>query len=391
MTIKTFLEKLSVPKNKQILKLVTGNQSADMDSVVSAIAYAYFHHQKYPKEEPILPLVNISRDEFRLRKDIVLLLSRHDISSSNVYFLDDVEKFTEQSVETLLDVVLVDHCNLQGELLTNLYDQKRLIVSGIVDHHADEGVFLDAVPRIIRSTGSCSALVFNYWNSQIGPILDRDVVLLLLGPLLIDTLNMLQKVEADDIEAFTEYQKVLSDSATIETVSTSPFSSFFAELKEAKKDLKGFLLFDILRKDYKQFKFKSAQGEIVSVGFSSIGKSLSWVLRKYPVSEILLSLKQMSETFHLDVVIITSSFTQKESRIYIREFCFSTHNNNLQDLASLAEELQLNTKFHDQDSVAEALAQINNSVLFKVYNQQNTAASRKQVVPVIKQVIEQRL
>ncbi|KAM9906720.1 hypothetical protein OXX79_001395 [Metschnikowia pulcherrima] len=180
---------------------------------------------------------------------------------------------------------------------------------------------------------------------------------------------MSQKVEADDIDAFTKYQK----------------------LKEAKKDLKGFSLFDILRKDYKQFKFKSAQGEIVSVGFSSIGKSLSWVLRKYPVSEILLSLKQMSETFHLDVVIITSSFTQKESRIYTREFCFSTHNNNLQDLASLAEELQLNTKFHDQDSVAEALAQINNSVLFKVYNQQNTAASRKQVVPVIKQVIEQRL
>lgn len=395
MSIKAFLESLSaLPQNKQLLKVVTGNQSADMDSVVSAITYAYFHHQSHPKEEPILPLVNISREEFRLRKDIVLLLGKHDISSTQLFFLDDIRQFTLLSKDNHLDVVLVDHCNLQGELLTELYEEKRLRVSGIIDHHADEGVFLDAVPRIIQSNGSCSALVFNFWNKQIGPIFDKDAVLLLLGPLLIDTSNMQQKVEQGDIDAFTQYSKVLVESESLlQTASIDPstFSSVFSELKTAKKDLKGFSLYDILRKDYKQFKFSSKNGTKVSVGFSSIGKSLSWVLTKYSVSEVIESLQKMSLAFHLDVVVITSSFTQKDTRIYTREFCFSTTDSSLENIASLATELQLNTGFYQDASVANTLAEINQSVIFKVYNQQNTAASRKQVVPAIKEVIEQRL
>ncbi|GEQ67764.1 hypothetical protein JCM33374_g1429 [Metschnikowia sp. JCM 33374] len=395
MTVKAFLEGLSTsPRNSKLLRFVTGNQSADMDSVVSAITYAYFYHKCYPKEEPLLPLVNISREEFRLRKDIVLLLGKHDICSSRIFFLDDVRSLNTQFPTADLDVVLVDHCNLQGELLTELYEQKRLRVSGIVDHHADEGVFLDASPRIIHSNGSCSALVFNYWAGKIGPIEDKDAIQLLLGPLLIDTSNMQQKVEAGDREAYAQYTKVLAGSGGVLQTSesgSSPFTALFSELKTAKKDLDGFSLFDILRKDYKQFKFVSKSNGAVSVGFSSIGKPLSWVLSKFPVSEVLESLKNMSETFHLDVVIITSSFTQKDTGIYTREFCFSTHKAGLEQLASFADDLQLAEGFYKEKKVAQALAQINNSVIFKVYNQQNTAASRKQVVPVIKDVIEQRL
>ncbi|OBA21562.1 DHH phosphoesterase [Metschnikowia bicuspidata var. bicuspidata NRRL YB-4993] len=395
MTIKTFLEGLRIsPSSKHVVRFVAGNQSADMDSVVSAITYAYFHHRFNPKEQALLPLVNISREEFRLRKDIVFLLSKHEISSTRIFFLDDVEELTQLSPSIKLDVVLVDHCNLQGKVLTGLYENKRLFVSGIIDHHADEGVFLDAMPRVIQSNGSCSALVYHFWNNKNGPITDKDAVLLLVGPLLIDTSNMEQKVEAGDREAYVEYGQILqSPEALMQTDGVAPaaFSQLYSELKAAKKDLRGFSLYDILRKDYKQFKFRGKLGDTVNVGFSSIGKSLSWVLGKFSVSEVLESLKMMTESFHLDVVVITSSFSQKDTKIYTREFCFSTLKASLEPLASLAQELELTSRFYKDDTVARQMAQINGSVFFRVYDQQNTAASRKQVVPIIKQVVEQRL
>lgn len=364
-----------------------------MDSVVSAITYAYFYNQKYPTEEPFLPLVNITRDELRLRRDIVLLLKSHSISKEQLFFLDDLHELTGVAKSTL-EIVLVDHCGLQGELLNKLYEEKRLQVVAIIDHHADEGVFTDASPRIIHSNGSCSALVFNYWNKQLGGIKDTEVILLLLGPLLMDTSNMKQKVEEGDIEAFEQYKTLLLNgpsSLQTNTVVTasSPIEEFYLTLKSAKKDLDGFLFFDILRKDYKQFKFTSKKGTDVTIGFSSLGKSISWILKKFSTKNALHSFNQMVNTFHLDVVVITTSYTKKENNEYTREFCYYSTKESLEDLADYAQPLQLDNNIYNKKAVEAAVAEISKFKPFHVYNQGNISASRKQVVPVVKSIIEE--
>lgn len=386
MTVKAFLESLTKSKPSKLLKFVTGNQSADMDSVVSAITYAYFYNQKYPTEQPFLPLVNITRDELNLRKDIVLLLQQHSISSSLLYFLDDLKVLASKSMSPL-EVVLVDHCNLQGELLTELHELGRLRVTGIIDHHADEEVFKDAAPRIIHSNGSCSSLVFNYWRAQLGLVNDADVVLLLLGPLLIDTSNMTQKVELGDIEAFGYYKEVLSKSVLM----NDNFALFYADLKSEKKNLDLFTFFDILRKDYKQFKFTTQSGRRVAVGFSSIGKLMSWICKKFPANAIVDTIDEMKRAFHLDIVVITTSYTQKESGKYTREFCFSTQEEEYQELYKHADSLQLDNNIYELAKVAAVMQEVNASIHFKVYNQANIAASRKQVVPVVKDILESHL
>lgn len=396
MAIKQFLDKLRpVAATKNVFRFVTGNQSADMDSVVSAITYAYFYNQKYPLEPPFLPLVNITRDELRLRRDIVLLLQSHSITKDELFFLDDVQELTA-GAKSLLEVVLVDHCGLQGELLNQLYDEQRLKVVGIIDHHADENSFTDASPRIIHTNGSCSALVFNYWNKQLGGIDDKQVVSLLLGPLLIDTSNMTQKVEAGDTEAFAKYKSILLDGpALVETklaVGGSPSTdNLYSTLKTAKKDLDGFLFFDILRKDYKQFKFVTQAGTSVTIGFSSLGKSISWILKKFSAVEVVDTLDQMVKTFHLDVVVITTSYTKKENDEYTREFCFHPRKAGLENLADFAEPLKLDDNIYNKAAVEAVTTEVNKSRPFHVFNQVNIYASRKQVVPVVKSIIEEKV
>lgn len=357
MSVKSVLESL---KPTGAWRFVTGNQSADLDSVVSAIAYLYFNHHENPKNS-LLPLVNIRRDELKLRRDIQLLLELHAILTSSLYFVEDLEKATGD-----IELVLVDHCNIQGHELWQLFRKGRLSVSGIIDHHEDEGVFLDANPRVVRPTGSCSSLVFNYWFGRLGGVPNVEIVRLLLGPLLIDTSDMTKKVESDDRMAFGAYQYLLVQSQMIQAV--EPLA-LYKTLKQAKKDLSGFSFKDILRKDYKQFDFDTSKGQ-VKVGFSSLGKSVSWVSKQFPKEEIAACLEEMTK--ELDIVVITTSYSRKD--IFTREFCYYLKSFN--DLHKHADSLELDDNVYELPTVP-----------FRVYNQRNTAASRKQVVPVVKQIL----
>lgn len=392
MLIKSFLKELRPVKHQNVIKLVTGNQSADMDSVVCAITYSYFYAQRFPHEQPFLPLINISKDELKLRRDIELLLKSNMISQDELFFLEDILDIVKSST-VQLEVVLVDHCNLQGELLTKLYDEEKLKVSGIIDHHEDEHMFQDAKPRDIRPNGSCSSLVFNYWYDQLREKMSPEPILLLLGPLLIDTANMTQKVEQGDVDAFSRYQKILEKNSvpleiTLAVPGSSSFQSFYYTLKAAKKDMEGFSLYDILRKDYKQFTFVSKSGNRASIGFSSVGKGMAWLTKNFSAEDFVESCTRMLETFHLDVIVMTTSFTRKDTNQSAREFCHYSNSDDFKDLSKYATELLLDDNLYLSDNAQNIIGAINEKRVFHVYNQARVTATRKQVVPVVKSIIE---
>ncbi|KAF3991083.1 hypothetical protein FT663_01795 [Candidozyma haemuli var. vulneris] len=387
MSIKAFLEQVKpLAGRSQILRFVTGNQSADMDSVVSAIVYAFFYNKHYPDHQPYLPLVNIPRDELKLRRDIELLLNSHGITDNNLFFVDDIKTLSHGNSKKL-ELILVDHCNLQGQELLDLYKASRVNVTGIIDHHADEGVFLNADPRIIHSNGSCSSMVFNYWTQKQADLASNEVVRLLLGPLLIDTTNMTHKVEEEDEKAFAAYKKTLEGEVQAFDASNSPIDELFKSLKKAKKDLDGYSFYDILRKDYKQFAFTNPGGT-VNVGFSSLSKSIKWITNKYTAAEITQTLEDISKNFGLDIVIITTSYTKKENDEYTREFVFSTQESKFHKLAKFADSLELNDDIYGGSAVTEVVGQVNEKRHLEAFNQVNIKASRKQVVPAVKDIIE---
>lgn len=382
-TLKSLLGSNKVPGP---LTFVTGNQSADLDSVISALTYSRLSNLK--NSTYTIPLINIPKDDFKLRRDIVSLLKSYSIDESLLFFVEDFEKLNNGKT----NIILVDHCNIQGDIL-HLYEKRGLLdVISIIDHHDDEGVFLNANPRIIQTNGSCSSLVFNYWYGQLGEDTFKEspeLVKLLLAPLLIDTTNMTAKVQQPDTDAFKVYREILgsNDFVTLlvgfntSEVQSDLYHSFYKYLKTNKKDLSGFNFQDVLHKDYKQFDFANDY----KVGFSSIGKSLNWVFKTYE-KEVEKTLSAELKNLGLNLLVITSSYTQNDQ--YTREFAYYYEDfknerlNNLHDL--VGKQLQLNDNVYKLGKVDK---KVGNGVL-KVYNQVNLGASRKQVVPYVKEVLE---
>ncbi|KAI5958178.1 PPX1 [Candida theae] len=394
MSVRSYLVNLKhALKQKNVstpYRVVTGNQSADMDSVVSAITFAFLTHSLKAPGQFVIPLIDIPKADFALRRDINKLLQYHDITEDLLYFVEDFDGFLKNS--TSIDLSLVDHNGLQGVEINKAFDAGLINVEAIIDHHADEGIFENADPRVIRTCGSNSTLVFHYFHSLTSENdkfweTNKDVVELLLGPLLIDTSNMTQKVEDPDVKAVEFYKRILAND-TVNFASQSSYDDFYKTLKTAKKDISGFSFADILRKDYKQFKFLHND----RVGFSSISKPLSWIANKFSADEIKQDLSKTLKNNQIDLLVITSSFNQKETGIHTREFSyyFEEENGKYADLyQSVWQQLELSTDLYKCEAINSLINAINDrDSHLKIFNQKKVTATRKQVVPIVKEALE---
>lgn len=413
MSLKTFLTCLKAHVDKNLrdlstLNVVTGNQSADLDSVISSLSYAYFNYVK--NKSFLIPLINVSRDRFKLRRDIETLFDIYSINALHLYFADDLKYMLREDQK--VNLTLVDHCNIQGDVLKHLFDENKVDVKAIIDHHEDEKCFLDASPRTIKPCGSCSSLVYNYWSRQLDKKEFNDknceIVPLLLAPLLIDTSYMSSKVEDDDKMAYESYQKyplhesqlhnwlLTTSSKKVDIESFGPeniLDVYYKVIKRAKKDLKGFSLYDVLEKDYKFFRFERNSNSALNVGFSSLSKSFKWIASKYGKKEIFQELQKFVSIQKLDLLVITTSFSKKETEEYTREFAyfFEKRNENsalLNELSNmLKDKLKLNYDIYHIEEFEWILSDSNENANLTLFNQGELSASRKQVVPLVKEAI----
>lgn len=353
VSVKDFLAKLKADPPHEI---VTGNQSADADSVVSALAYAYY---SYLQGKPIVPLVNIPRDELKLRKDIVLLLSKHNVDENDLFFTDDLTTLVPSLGQ--INLHLVDHNQLEGLPLNDLSSKFNVVL--IIDHHEDNGLYKDASPRIITTAGSCSLLIWQYWLKQLGATAQQEeIVELLTAPLLLDTSNMQKDFQLVDTDAYNAYSKILSGDYSM----SSYQGSFYSELKDAKKDLSGFLFFDILRKDYKQTEINGLQ-----FGFSAVKKSFAWLDDKFSNEKIDKAFGNMEDEYKLDFIVILTNDDDRELGIY-------SPTGKTINLDYAVQQLQLK-KLNDGTKISD----------MKLYTQGNADASRKQIIPIFKETVEQ--
>lgn len=399
MSVSTLRQFLELVKSKSInsfitplsrLSIVCGNESADFDSVSSALSYAYFDYlyqvqtTQLSNITPLLPVINIPRDDLKLRKDITFMLEKeYSINEDLLYFHEDLIKWKTQHNGLQIDAVLVDHNELVNE-------SKKLIdnVVGIIDHHEDMGLYTDAKPRIIQVTGSCTSLIFNYWNAQIeDKSAMKDMIKFMYGAVLLDTANFKHKVEDPDREAVKNYQ-TLENGPTINLLSqdkneTFSQEQFFKTLKKAKKDIKGLSVRDIMKKDYKQFEFNvGSSGKSITVGIGSMVKSLKWLYKEYSgVETFREECEKYRKEFNLDVVVVMSSSKDKDTGSFTREMALVSSPENqalvTKMIAAMTPILQLEPHKHTPTATCWE------------YKQLNVEASRKQVVPCIKRVLEQ--
>lgn len=275
------LESKNDINHKPIDCLVMGGEAADLDSMASSIAYACFLNA-VENDRVVVPIIPIVRADFKLRGEAVHVFDRAGIDLKNLIFLDDID--LETLVKRSAGIVLVDH-NQLPDPLSHLEDK----VAIILDHHRDKRLYPHAVKRIVEPVGSTATLVGEEFITHCPNIIDRCLALLLWGTILLDTVNLdhgAGRVTSRDEQTAS----VLMGFCPVDQ------TEYFDGIQAAKFNTSSLSTFDLLRKDYKEFK----SGRI-SWGIASILLSLiQWGKRD---TELCLEFEACLDRRSLDMLI----------------------------------------------------------------------------------------
>ena len=290
-----------------------GNEAGDADSIISSLTLSYIQQQQYKREdteETVLPIVSVPRVDISLRRDVMLLLDLAGINNLDdlLYVDDDLvtrHLFPPTSTTSKTTLTLVDHNRIKSSL-----SHLSSIVTEIVDHHEDEKSheYVDSDKRSIafengRATvaSTCSLITERLFQNQ-NDTIDASLGLLLLGVILLDSVNMLPAAGKGTQRDETAIQLLLQHTdwtSYCEKVKTNPPSlvdettmkrifpnmedgnctpdrtALFEVLSSAKNDPQFWSelsVNDCLRIDYKKFIVpnKSSQSSISSIGLSSV-------------------------------------------------------------------------------------------------------------------------
>lgn len=299
--------------------------SADLDSLCSAILYAYLRSQTPPNYTLHIPLLNLPRDDLPLRPEFSAVLQRAGIDSQELATLSELEKVSDLNPEDTR-WILVDH----NRMTDSLRSRFGLRVVGCVDHHVDEGAVPEHTveePRVIEKTKSCMSLVVRYCSSKSWQDLSKDVIAssengealvqqlvdVALAPILIDSGN-----SREQTEEYTKDHEALSLLGEFrgEPISDLERDSYFEHLLERKIAIENLSLYDNFRKDYKVWK---EAGDTL-LGMSTIPQGPEYIFEKMAISpeKLLKEFRAFAEERELDIACIMLSSPPDPENLSLR-------------------------------------------------------------------------
>ncbi|XP_047217134.1 exopolyphosphatase PRUNE1 isoform X5 [Girardinichthys multiradiatus] len=193
--------------------VVLGNEACDVDSMVSALAFAYLLFKTAGGDSLVLPLLNIRQSELVLRSDNVFLLRQTGLSPDLLLFRDQLDlrvlhragrlrltlvdhnvlpRLTLQissSLASLPSILLLLNCGCATRLPSDT-DLEGAVVE-VLDHHQLERKLSPTCPVTVEMVGSCATLVTERIIQKAPQILDQQLAQLLYG------LNMEQMLLKD--------------------------------------------------------------------------------------------------------------------------------------------------------------------------------------------------
>lgn len=337
--------------------IVLGNESADFDSIASALVYSYL----CGTSQPTLPIINAHREDLILRRDVCNALSFVNIPESSLHLIDDPTSI-QLLCEDDVSITLVDHNSLAPHQ-TSLSSR----VESIIDHHVDEELFPNASPRQIQPVGSCATLIANCFNlKKITP----SAAFLLLSSILLDCHNLDQsaaKATPIDEETASKLCEIagLTDKAHRDVLYNS--------LLQARRDLSGLTARDLMRKDTKFI----ANGEI-RIAMCTVLVSAHQLIERASNKGLIQDVGQLSNDWGVNAIIVMAAF-QDSNGVFRREMliCRNDIGTAIFDaLPAESKELELQPK----DSIT--------TPGFHYLEQLNSKGSRKVVLPLVRKIIE---
>ncbi|KAF2153454.1 DHH phosphoesterase [Myriangium duriaei CBS 260.36] len=402
----------SAGSSKSPVTFVVGNESADLDSICSAIVYSYIATISPQARKPPtfhIPLLNLPKADIALRTELLTLLPKANITKDHLITLDDlgdVDSLEKRFPPAETRWILVDHNALQGKL-GQLYDKH---VVGTIDHHEDEGRVPkdnEDEPRIITTCGSCSSLVINHfrhaWDSwflyvsfsgaangqgdnliedgAFATLWDAQVAQLALAAILIDTADLKDKHKTTQYDR--EAVEYLESKIKLSPKLGKDYrrSEFYDLISEAKRSLDSLSIRNILRKDYKQW----TEGGLV-LGTSSVVQPHSYLASKAQDEEqgdLVDQSKSFASDVGLDIMSVMTAFASDDG-VFHREVSLLSRNDRARRVveqfakdASQQLGLQEETRKEDDED----------GCFYILWNQSELAASRKQIAPLMRKAM----
>ncbi len=337
---------------------VVGNEAADLDSLASALMYAFFKAvQNAGDGVQYVPVAAIPRNDFKLRTEAVFLFSQAGIDVDSLFFADDIDPKALHA-DGRLALTLIDHNKPTGA-----YAGLEDAVVGVVDHHADEGLFENASPRVIEPVGSAATLVARMILDQNKALLDSNAAKLLLGTILLDTVNLdpeAGRVTPEDDAVAAELQK-LGDKSRQE---------LFDKVQQEKFNVSSLDSPDLLRKDYKEWELGNYR-----VGISTVLLSVQeWLRKDASLSD---ALSQYCTARKLDVLLAMNAYTAPE---FTRELVVYCPDGSLRErLLGFLKNSDLELSPIESGKTDEATA---------LFSQGNLGKSRKKLQPMLAEFFE---
>ena len=305
-----------------------------------------------------MPLINISSTRLSLRPEVAFHFARTGVDIANMSFLDSL-CLDELHSAGRLKLTLIDHNDLAVRQ-AHLGDA----VVEIIDHHADENRFPDLGHRVVEPVGSCATLVAGHILDACPELLDRRLAQFLLGPVLLDTVNL-------DPSRGRCRDKDLAVAARLLKLCALDREAFLERLLEKRTDVSSLLPEELMAKD---FKIYTADG--LRFGISVIPVKLEQWLAGDPVP--FSAIREFSAAAGLEFYLI---MTYHVNGAFGREIlAFSADGELLRHTCSslLTSFLELTplTKYgFDGETVRD----------FFISKQNNTNISRKVLAPRLKQ------
>ncbi|KIC76990.1 hypothetical protein DB41_DN00110 [Neochlamydia sp. TUME1] len=260
-SVNEYLKCLSLPDNLTVIHYVLGNESADLDSVISSLMYAYLLYENHSRQELYLPLINIKREEVNTRKDLLYLLQLAKISTNHLLFLEEAP-FSYLFSRRQLRLNLVDHHILR-------MDQQifSAAVESIIDHHFPEPInypLLSPASLLIEPVGSTATLIAEKLFAHPTINITPKIATLLLAPILVDTHNLksIDKTTWRDIKIAEKLLQVAAGALP---------SNFYDILQVEKNNISLLSPLQLLNKD-----FKSYLAGNFFYGISSLPQGVDW-------------------------------------------------------------------------------------------------------------------
>ncbi|XP_053659180.1 exopolyphosphatase PRUNE1 [Anopheles marshallii] len=370
----TYLQRCrSVLKDAVANIAVIGNESCDLDSAVSSIAFA-FHLQHVPTllgtwykkdSTAVFPVLNVTRAELPLKTEVTFFIKRYGIALDDLICRDEIDWTGNQKA---LNIILVDHH------VTKLEQS----VIGIVDHRPIESNarFNANAFRTIELVGSCATLVgreiFNQEPIAKLPEGYTAAMDLLYGAIVLDTVNFSQQADKAKPLDYEIAAKIETYRNIREENRLTHREQLFQSLVQARSDVSELNAYQLLLKD---LKIISQNNRIVSVpGFPMAVQNYIQLpdqmehLVRFATNTgsnvvILLGLKVLPDgSVRRDVGIVPVDDEQLAEKIVTAIKACKEMNFELEELPT-------------------------SDVKGKFFQQHNLKASRKQLMPIVKSVL----